>query len=156
MFLFLTCTVRNKTLLPSTSLPGMGEVAGFNAASLGRCPHRSKTGQTGGRVPRRTQLPRVRPGEGWTPSGCTSPMSHLEMTTRERIIPDRLPSGSTRTVPSAVHQDGDVKYATGAPSKMRGRNNINIGIWNTRTLRANLHFADDIYGLAGEEKELAK
>ena len=36
----------------------------------------------------------------------------------------------------AVHQDGGVKYATGAPSKIRGRDNITMGTRNTRTLRA--------------------
>ena len=41
---------------------------------------------------------------------------------------------STRTSPSTVHQDGGVKYATGAPSKILGRDNITIGTWNTRTL----------------------
>ena len=51
-------------------------------------------------------------------------------------IPDRSPPGSTRTAPSAVHQDEGVKYATGASSKIRGRDNITIGTWNTRTLRA--------------------
>ena len=35
-----------------------------------------------------------------------------------------------------THQDGGVKYATGASSKIHGRDNITIGIWNTRTLRA--------------------
>ena len=44
--------------------------------------------------------------------------------------------GSTRTAPSAVHQDGGVKYPAGASSKIRGRDNITIGTWNTRTLRA--------------------
>ena len=47
----------------------------------------------------------------------------------------RSPPGSTRTAPSAVHQDGDVKYATGASSKIHGRDNITTGTWNTRTLR---------------------
>ena len=58
------------------------------------------------------------------------------MTTHYHTIPDRSPPGSTTSVPSAVHQDGGVKYATGASSKIRGRDNITIGIWNTRTLRA--------------------
>ena len=40
-----------------------------------------------------------------------------------------------RTVPSAVHQHGGIKYATGASSKIRERDNITIGTWNTRTLR---------------------
>ena len=43
---------------------------------------------------------------------------------------------TTRTAPSAEHQEGGVKYATGASSKIRGRDNINIGTWTTRTLRA--------------------
>ena len=89
----------------------------------------------GGRVPR-TQRLRVRPGEGWAPPGCTLPKTHHGMTTHNHSIPDRSPPGSTRTAPSAVHQDGGVKYATGAPSKIRGRDNITIGTWNTRILRA--------------------
>ena len=47
-----------------------------------------------------------------------------------------MPPGSTRTSLSAVHQDGGVKYATGVSSKIPGRDNITIGTWNTRTLRA--------------------
>ena len=35
-----------------------------------------------------------------------------------------------------MHQDGGVKSATGPSSKIRGRDNITIGTWNTRTLRA--------------------
>ena len=58
------------------------------------------------------------------------------MTTHNHTIPDRSPPGSTRTAPSAVHQDGGVKYATGASSKIPGRNNITICTWNTRTLTA--------------------
>ena len=50
-------------------------------------------------------------------------------------MPDRSPPGLTRTSPSAVHQDEGVKHATGALSKIRGRE-ISIGIWNTRILRA--------------------
>ena len=58
------------------------------------------------------------------------------MTTHNHTIPDRSPPGSTRTAPSAVNQDRGVKHATGAPSKIRGRDSITIGTWNTRTLRA--------------------
>ena len=60
----------------------------------------------GERVPWRTQRRRVRSGEGWVPSGCTLPLSHLEMTTNNQIIRDRSPPGSTRTALSAVHQEG--------------------------------------------------
>ena len=38
-----TCTGRNKTFPPSTSLPVMGELAGVHTASLGGCHHSSKT-----------------------------------------------------------------------------------------------------------------
>ena len=58
------------------------------------------------------------------------------MTTHNHTIPDRSPPGSTRTAPSAVRQDGGVICATGASSKIRGRDNITIGTWNTRTLGA--------------------
>ena len=89
----------------------------------------------GGRVPR-TQRPRVRPGEGWAPPGCTLPKTHHAMPTHNKTIPDRSAPWSTRTAPSAVHRDGVVKCDTGASSKIRGRDNITIGTWNTRTLRA--------------------
>ena len=75
------------------------------------------------------------PGEGWAPPGCTLPETHHAMTTHSHTIPDRSPPGSTRTATSAVHLDGGVKYATGAPSATRGRDNITIDTWNTRTLR---------------------
>ena len=55
---------------------------------------------------------------------------------KQPSIPNRSPLESTRTAPSAVHQDLGVKYATGASSKSTGRDNITIGTWNTGTLRA--------------------
>ena len=78
----------------------------------------------------------VRPGERWAPPGCTFPVTHYVMKTSNHTIPDRSPPGSTRTAPSVVHQDGGVKYATGASPKIRGRDNITIGTWHTRTLKA--------------------
>ena len=35
-----------------------------------------------------------------------------------------------------LHHDVGVKYVTCASSEIRGRDNITIGTWNTRTLRA--------------------
>ena len=64
------------------------------------------------------------------------PVTHHVMKTTNHNIPDRSPPGSTRTAPSAVHQDGGVKYATGASSKIRERDYVTISTWNTRTLRA--------------------
>ena len=64
------------------------------------------------------------------------PVIHHMLKRSNHTIPNQSPPGSTRTAPSAVHQDGGVKYTTGAPSKIRGRDNITIGTWNTRTLRA--------------------
>ena len=90
-----------KFLVRSTSLPVMGLKAGVNTASLGRCPHGSKTG---GRVPQRTQRPRVETGERWAPQGCTLPLTHHEKTTNKKIIPARS-QRLTRAVPSAVHKD---------------------------------------------------
>ena len=58
------------------------------------------------------------------------------MKTKNHTLPDRSPPGAIRTEPSAVHQDGGVKYATCASSKIRVRDNIAIDTWNTRTLRA--------------------
>ena len=62
------------------------------------------------------------------------PVTHHVMKTSNHTIPDQSPPRSTRTAPSAVHLDGGVKYATGASSKIRGRDNIAIGTWNIRTL----------------------
>ena len=62
-------------------------------------------------------------------------VTHYVMKTSNHNIPDRPPPGSARTAPSALHQDGGVKYATGAASKIRERDNITIGTGNTRTLR---------------------
>ena len=64
------------------------------------------------------------------------PVTNHIMKTSNNTIPDRSPPESNRTALFAVHQDGGVKYATGASSKIRGRDNITIGTWNTRTLRA--------------------
>ena len=63
------------------------------------------------------------------------PVTHHAMKTSNHTIPGRSPPGSTRTASSAVHQDGDVKYATGASSKICGRDNITIRTWDTRILR---------------------
>ena len=63
-------------------------------------------------------------------------MTHQMMKTSNHTIPDRSPPGLTRTTPSAVHKDEGVMDATCASSKIQGRDNITIGTWNTRTLRA--------------------
>ena len=64
------------------------------------------------------------------------PKTHHAMTTHNHIILDLSPPGTIRTAPSAVHQDGGVKCATGASSKIRERDNITTGTWNTRTINA--------------------
>ena len=64
------------------------------------------------------------------------PVTHHVMKTSNHTIPDQSPPRSTRTAPSAVHLDGGVKYATGASSKIRRRDNTTIGTWNTKTPRA--------------------
>ena len=57
------------------------------------------------------------------------PVPHHMMKTSNNTISDRSPPGATRTAPSAVHQDGGVKNATGASSKISRRDNITIGTW---------------------------
>ena len=58
------------------------------------------------------------------------------MTTTTQSILARSSPG-TRTAPSvAGHQDGGEKYATDGPKSLRARNNITIGTWNVRSLRA--------------------
>ena len=66
---------------------------------------------------------------------CALPVTHHAMTTSNHTIPDRSLPGSTRTTPSARHQDGGVKYATGASLKIHGSDNIMIGSCKKRTLR---------------------
>ena len=61
---------------------------------------------------------------------------HTKMTTATQSIPSRSSPG-TRTTPSvAGHQVGGEKYATDGPKSLRARNNITIGTWNVRSLRA--------------------
>ena len=59
------------------------------------------------------------------------------MNTNHTLIPDRSQPGITMTAPTVRHQDVGDKYATGVPKikKIRGRENISVGIWNVRTLR---------------------
>ena len=114
----------------------MDEIAGVNTASLGGYLHSTKTRARWAEGFHDELNGHVFPGEGWAPSGCTLPVPHRRMKTSNNIIPDRSPPGSDRTALSAVHQDGGVKYATGASSKIHGRDNIIIRKRNTRTLRA--------------------
>ena len=61
---------------------------------------------------------------------------HMKMTTTSQSIPARSSPG-TRIAPSvAGHQDGGEKYATDGPISLHARNNITIGTWNVRSLRA--------------------
>ena len=105
----------------------MGEIAGVNTASLDVYLHSTKTraiwaegfhDELNGHVfdLERDGLRQV----------STLPKTRHAMTTHDHTIPDRSPPESTRTAPSAVHQDGGVRYATGALSKIRGRDNITI------------------------------
>ena len=65
------------------------------------------------------------------------PKTHyMKMTTTTQSIPARSSPG-TRTAPSvAGHQDGGEKYTTDGPKSLCARNNITIGTWNVRSLRA--------------------
>ena len=107
----------------------MGEIAGVNTASLSGYPHSTKT--------------RARWAEG-SHNELNGHVFDLERDAQDSPCDDNtLPyhigsvaARSTRTAPSAVHQDGGVKVATGASSNIRGRDNISIGTWNKRALRA--------------------
>ena len=123
-------------LPPITSLPVTGEIAGANTASLGGYLHSSKT--------------RARWVEGFHDElnghvfnlerdGLRQVVLCLRVTMRKignHTMPNRPPYGSTRTAPYAVHQEGGARHATGASSRICGRDNIAIGTWNTRTSRA--------------------
>ena len=118
------------------SLPVMAEIAGVNTASLGGCLHSSKTW--------------ARLAEGFHDE-LNSHVFDLERNglcqvvlcpwvtmrnTSNHTLPDRSPAGLTRTVPSAAHQDGGVKHASGASSKIRGRDNITISTWNKKDTKS--------------------
>ena len=63
------------------------------------------------------------------------PLSHHERN-QQPYHTDRSLLGLTRTAPSTKHQDGGIKHATGASSKILLHDNSTIGTWNTRALRA--------------------
>ena len=67
----------------------------------------------------------------------TLPKTHyMKMTTTTQPIPARSSPGA-RTAPSILgHQDGGEKYETDGPESLRAGNNISIGNWNVRSLRA--------------------
>ena len=54
------------------------------------------------------------------------------------LILDRSQPGITTAAPSVRHRDVADKYAIGVPiiKKIRGRENIAVGIWTVRTLRS--------------------
>ena len=100
---------KEKTFPPSTSLPVICEIAGVNTASLGGYLHSTKT--------------RARWAEGFHElNGYVFDLERdglrqvvlcprlTMMTTYNHTIPDRSPPGSTRTAPSAGHQDGGVNW----------------------------------------------
>ena len=66
-------------------------------------------------------------GHTGAPSGCTLPFCHHEMKTSNHTISVQLPPLLTRIASTAVHQGGGVRHATGASSKIHGRDNITIG-----------------------------
>ena len=81
-------------------------------------------------------------GEGWAPPATLPKTHHMKMTTTTQSIPSQSSPG-TRTAPSvASHQDGSEKYATDGPKPLRARNNITIGTWNVRLLRAEGKFEE--------------
>ena len=70
---------------------------------------------------------------------------HMKMTATSQSIPSRSSPG-TRAMPSiAGHQDGGEKYATDGPKSLSARNNITIGTWNGRSLRAGGKVEELIY-----------
>ena len=61
---------------------------------------------------------------------------HMKMTATTQSISARSSPGTWTTPSVADHQDGAEKYATNGPKSLRARNNITIGTWNVRSLRA--------------------
>ena len=61
---------------------------------------------------------------------------HMKMTTTTQSIPAQSSPGTKTALAVAGHQDGGERYATDGPKLLRARNNITIGTWNVRLLRA--------------------
>ena len=122
-------------LPPSMSLPVMCEIACVSMASLNRYLHSfwTRAGRVEGFHDELNghvfDLERV-----WLCQAVSC--TWVTMTTNSQTILDWLLPGLTRIMPSVAHYDNSVKHATGAPFKIRGRDSITIGTWNTRTLRA--------------------
>ena len=61
---------------------------------------------------------------------------HMKVTTTAQSIPPRSSPRMRTALSVAGHQDGDEKYVTDGPKLLHARNNIIIGTWNVRSLRA--------------------
>ena len=61
---------------------------------------------------------------------------HMKMTTTTQSIPAQSSPGTRSTPSVAGHQDGGEKCSTNKQKSLRARNNITIGTWNVRSLRA--------------------
>ena len=61
---------------------------------------------------------------------------HMKMTAATQSIQSRTSPRTRTALPVAGNQDGGEKYATDGPKSLRARNNIAIGTWNVRSLRA--------------------
>ena len=78
-----------------------------------------------------------------------SPSNIMDNRPNETLIPDRSQAGLIMTAPTASHWGVGDKYTTGGTKvkKIRGRENISIGTWNMRTLRADFT-SKLVHGLA--------
>ena len=64
------------------------------------------------------------------------PRNIIDNRPSDTLVPDRSQPGLTMTAPSG-HWGLSDKYSTGVTNvkKIRGRENMSIGIWNMRTLK---------------------
>ena len=114
----------------------MGEIAGVTTTSLDGYLHTWKKRANGRKGSTMSSTVTCSTWRGMGPVRLYLARDSPNDETCNRTILHQSPPRLTRTAPSAVHQDGGVKYTTCASSKIRGRDNITIGTRNTRTLRA--------------------
>ena len=75
-------------------------------------------------------------GEGWAPPCDIAQDTPHVNDNHNSIHTGSVVARNKDRASVAGHQDGSEKYATDGPKSLRARNNITIGTWNVRSLRA--------------------
>ena len=121
-------------LLPSTSLPVIGEIAGVNTASLSRYLHSSKKGPDGQKGSTMNSTATCSTWRGMSSVRLFFARDSPCDENKQPYHTGLVAAGVNKDLAFHIQQDRGVKYATSASSKIHGRDNIAIGTWNIRTL----------------------